>query len=130
MVLTFIPPLDIDFEQWFGCCALESACWWRLSTIKVLLELEFLQIDYPKYFSSYLLPYSCGCNTKRTTQQDDPIIVPRFHPSTEKSAKNYSFAFDAPSIWNDLPVDIHASPTIDTFRWKLKAYPFSKAYSP
>ena len=32
----------------------------------------------------------------------------------------FSFAFDAPTVWNSLPEDIHASPTIASFGTKLK----------
>ena len=41
-----------------------------------------------------------------------------------------SFAFDAPTVWNSLPEDIHASPTIGSFRKKLKTYLYGKAYPP
>ena len=34
----------------------------------------------------------------------------------------FSFAFNALTVWNSLPEDIHASPTIASFRKKLKTY--------
>ena len=60
------------------------------------------------------------------------LTVPRFQPSVHKSAKHFtaSFAFDAPTVWNDLPGEVRASPAIGTFRRKLKAYLFNKAYPP
>ena len=42
----------------------------------------------------------------------------------------FSFAFDAPTVWNSLPEDISASPTIASFRKKLKTYLYAKAYPP
>ena len=33
-------------------------------------------------------------------------------------------------IWNDLPADIHTAPSLMSFRSRLKAYLFEKAYSP
>ena len=37
---------------------------------------------------------------------------------------------DAPTVWNSLPEDIRASPTIASFRKKLKTYLYAKAYPP
>ena len=36
------------------------------------------------------------------------LVVPKFQPSVHKSSKQfgYSFAFDAPTLWNALPDDI------------------------
>ena len=42
----------------------------------------------------------------------------------------FNFAFDAPTVWNSLPEDICASPTIASFRKKLKTYLYAKAYPP
>ena len=42
----------------------------------------------------------------------------------------FSFAFDAPTVWNSLPEDIRASPTVASFRKKLKTYLYAKAYLP
>ena len=41
---------------------------------------------------------------------------------------SFSFAFDAPTLWNDLPDEVCACPTIESFQRKLKAYLFNKAY--
>ena len=45
------------------------------------------------------------------------ITVPRFYPSTPMSVKQfgYSFAFDAPTVWNALPEEIRASPSLVSF---------------
>ena len=42
----------------------------------------------------------------------------------------YSFAFDAPTLWNDLPDDVRSAPTLACFRKKLKSYLFDKAFPP
>ena len=41
-----------------------------------------------------------------------------------------SFAFDAPTVWNALPDEIHASPSLASFRKQLKTYLYTKAYPP
>ena len=42
----------------------------------------------------------------------------------------FSFAFDAPTVWNSFPEDIRAAPTIASFRKKLQTYLYAKAYPP
>ena len=41
------------------------------------------------------------------------LNVPKFQPTIHKSIKHFgfSFAFDAPTVCNSLPEDIHASPS-------------------
>ena len=60
------------------------------------------------------------------------LNVPKFQPTIHKSTKQFgfSFAFDAPTVWNSLPEDIRASPTMASFRKKLKTYLYAKAYPP
>ena len=59
-------------------------------------------------------------------------MFPKFQPKFHKSTKQFgfSFAFDAPTVWNSLPEDIRASPPIASFRTKLKTYLYAKAYPP
>ena len=60
------------------------------------------------------------------------LDVPKFQPTIHKSTKQFgfSFAFDAPTVWNSLPEDIRASRTIASFRKKLKTYLYTKVYPP
>ena len=60
------------------------------------------------------------------------LIVPKFHSSSHKSAKQFwhSFAFDASTLWNSLPDDVRGSPTLWSFHKKLKAFLFAKTYPP
>ena len=39
-----------------------------------------------------------------------------------------SFAFDVSTVWNPLPDEIHASPSISSFRKKLKSYLYTKGH--
>ena len=56
--------------------------------------------------------------------------VAQFSPSVHKSKKKkhfgHSFAFDAPTLWNDLPDDVCFAPNLACFRKKLKSYLFDK----
>ena len=84
------------------------------------LVYKFIHMGFPKYFAPYLSTVANFLN------------VPNFQPTIHKSTKQFGFsiAFDAPTVWNSLPEDIHASPTIAIFRKKLKTYLYTKAYPP
>ena len=60
------------------------------------------------------------------------FLIPKFQPSIHKSVKQfgYSFAFDAPTVWNALPEKIRESPSLASFRKCLKTYLYTKAYPP
>ena len=87
---------------------------------------KFIHTGFPKYFAPHLSTYRGIYNTYNF------LNVPKFKPTIHKSTKQFgfSFAFDAPTVWNSLPEDICASPTIASFRKKLKTYLFAKAYPP
>ena len=96
------------------------------------LVYKYIHNGIPKYFDPYISLYSSMYNTRRSQNEGSFLVVPRFKPSTNKSAKQFghSLAFDAPAVWNALPSDVRASPSIMSFRRKLKAYLFSKAFPP
>ena len=96
------------------------------------LVYKFIHTGFPKYFAPYLSTYHTTYNTRRSQSVANFLNVPKFQPKIHKSTKqfDFSFAFDAPTVWNSLPEDIRASPTIASFRKKLKTYLYAKAYPP
>ena len=96
------------------------------------LVYKFIHTGFPKYFAPYLSMYHNTYNTRRSQSVANFLNVPKFQPKIHKSTKQFgfSFAFDAPTVWNSLPEDIRASPTIASFRTKLKTYLYAKAYPP
>ena len=48
----------------------------------------------------------------------------------KKTHFGHSFAFDAPTVWNDLPDDVCSARILACFRKKLKSYLFDYAFSP
>ena len=96
------------------------------------LVYKYIHTGFPKYFTSHLSTYCTTYNTRRCQSVANFLNVPKFQPTIHKSTKQFgfSFAFDAPTVWNSLPEDIHASPTIASFRRKLKTYFYTKAYPP
>ena len=86
------------------------------------LVYKFIHTGFPKYFVPHLSTYCTIYNTRHSQSVANFLNVPKFQPTIHKSTKQFgfSFAFDAPTVWNSLPEDIHASPTIASFRKKLK----------
>ena len=90
------------------------------------LVYKFLHAGVPKYFGPYISPQQSVYNTRRNQNQGSYLVVPKFHSSSHRSAKQFghSFAFDAPTLWNSLPDDVRGSLTLWSFRKKLKAFLF------
>ena len=80
----------------------------------VTLVYKFIHTGFPKFFAPYLFTYCTTYNTRRCESVANFLNVPKFQPSIHKSTKQFgfSFAFDAPTVWNSLPEDIRASPII------------------
>ena len=78
------------------------------------LMYKFIHTGFPKYFTPYLSSYHTAYNTRHSQSVANFFNVPKFQPAIHKSTKQFgfSFAFDVPTVWNSLPEDIRASPTI------------------
>ena len=87
------------------------------------LVYKFIHTGFPKYFAPHLSTYRTTYNTRHSQSVANFLNVPKFQPTIHKSAKQFgfSFAFDAPTVWNSLPEDIRASPTMASFRKMLKS---------
>ena len=94
------------------------------------LDYKFLHTGFPQYFAPYLSSYSSSYSTRPSQSGGNFLVIPKFHPSVHKSVKQFgnSFAFDAPSIWNALPDEVCASPSLASFRKQHKTYLYTKAY--
>ena len=72
------------------------------------LVYKFIHTGFPKYLAPYLSTYHTTYNTRRSQSIANFLNVPKFQPTIHKSTKQFcfSFAFDAPTVWNSLPEDI------------------------
>ena len=95
-----------------------------------ILVYKFLHTGFPKYFAPYICSYSSSYSTRRSQSGGNFLVILKFQPSVHKSIKqfDYSFAFDAPTVWNALPDEIRASLSLASFRKHLKTYLYTKAY--
>ena len=98
--------------------------WWTYRNRKLIIYITWLCTFLHQQKSLY--------NTRRCQNAGSFLVVPKFQPSVHKSSKQfgYSFAFDAPTLWNALPDDIQAALSVATFRRRLKTYLYNKAYPP
>ena len=82
------------------------------------LVYKYLHTGFPRYFAPYLSSYSSSYRTRRSQSGGNFLVIPKFCPSFHKSVKHFgnSFAFDAPTVWNALPDEIRASPSLVSFR--------------
>ena len=94
------------------------------------LVYKYLHTGFPSYFAPYLSSYSSSYSTRRRQSGGNFLVIPKFCPSVHKSVKWFgnSFAFDVPTVWNALPREIRASPSLASFRKQLKTYLYTKAY--
>ena len=96
------------------------------------LVYKYLHTGFPRYFAPYLSSYSSSYSTRCSQSGGNFLVIPKFCPSVHKSVKQFdnSFAFDAPTVWNALPDEIRASPSLASFRKQLKTHLYTKAYPP
>ena len=93
---------------------------------------KFLTYNHPCYFSSSFVPYNCNYNTRRSRTDKKFLITPQYNPPEHRSKKqfNYTLAFDAAAIWNNLPENIRTAPSCTSFRKRLKSHFFDMAFPP
>ena len=82
------------------------------SSTALSLRLPCLHISgNPKYFEPFLISRHSAYNTRRS-QSDGMFLQDSHFSSVFKSHKHFGFSFvyNAPMIWNDLPDMVHLSP--------------------
>ena len=98
----------------------------------LLLTYKFLTTGKPKYFAPYLSLYTSAVKTRRSNPEKMFLNVPFYSSSVHKSKVHFnkSFSYDAPKLWNDLPLEIRTAPTLSCFKRRLKTYLFQKSFPP
>ncbi len=91
---------------------------------KVLLfAYKALHNSAPDYICDLIKPYTAS----RSLRSSDQLFlsVPR---SRCKTKGDRAFSVVAPKLWNSLPLNIRASPSLDAFKSSLKTYFYSLAF--
>ena len=86
-------------------------------------QFKFLHSGHPNNFSPHL-SIRCRRYGTRCNRPDKRFLeIPQFYPWLYTNKNNHfghSFAFDAPTLWNDFPDDVHSASTLACFRKKIK----------
>ena len=101
----------------------------RLDYKIALLMFRCYKGEAPKYLCELLdIKVRTGISKSLRSYQEE-VISYRIPFAKHKTFADRSFSVVGPKIWNSLPVDLHLSEIIDSFKNKLKAYLFCKCYS-
>ncbi|XP_025758871.1 uncharacterized protein LOC112843875, partial [Oreochromis niloticus] len=90
----------------------------------LLLTYKVLNNQAPSYLNDLVVPYHPIRALRSCTA--GLLVVPRVFKSRMGGR---AFSFQAPLLWNQLPVWIRETDTISTFKIRLKTFLFAKAYS-
>ena len=78
----------------------------------------------PSYLKEMLVPYIPEKNLRSADKQN--LVLPKVRTSMYGDR---AFAAAAPTLWNNLPLDLKSASTVETFKSKLKTLLFSEAFS-
>ena len=95
----------------------------RIKYKLILLTFKCLHGKAPKYLSDLLETYQPARSLRSSTQ-----CLLKEKPSRLKSYGDRAFSVAAPRLWNNLPVDLRESNSLETFKRKLKTHLFREAY--
>ena len=107
-----------------------TACLKELHWLPVALRIEFkiltvvwkcLNDQAPQYLIE-LLHIGSNVRSLRSSVQKQ-LVIPR---DKCKTFGDRSFSVSGPRLWNNIPMDIRSSTTLDIFKSKLKTFLFSK----
>lgn len=90
----------------------------------LLLTYKVLNNQAPSYLNDLVVPYHPIRALRSHTA--GLLVVPRVFKSRMGGR---AFSFQAPLLWNQLPVWIQETDTISTFKIRLQTFLFAKAYS-
>ncbi len=90
-------------------------------TFKILLLVyHSLHSSAPAYLQNSLTMYTPSRSLRSSNTLS--LQVPRI----KRSWGNRSFSYLGPKHWNDLPIEIRQSPSLDSFKTRLKTYLFEQ----
>lgn len=106
---------------------LESLHWlpvkFRIQFKVLLLTYKALSGMAPSYLRDELTPYFPSRALR--SQNAGLLVVPSVSKST---VGGRAFSYQAPVLWNRLPLHVKQAPTVSTFKTRLKSFLFQMAY--
>ena len=96
----------------------------RINFKTATLAYQSLAFGQPTYLSSVLTPHQPQRSLCSVNQ--NLLFVPRYNSSFGQR----SFSYCAPKIWNDIPLLVRQSPSLDSFKHNLKTHYFANNWPP
>ena len=92
-----------------------------------LITFKPLKFNQPSYIRE-LLSFSSHESTLGLRSADDPCHLHEPRAIGERGFANHSFSYNAPRLYNKLPITIKLIDSVNTFKSHLKVFLFSRAY--
>ena len=96
----------------------------RISFKILLIVYKALIGQAPSYIAE-LLPLKSYKHTHNLRSAKDTLLLQIPTCKTKITLGDRAFACAAPKLWNNLPLEIRTSPTVETFKTRLKTYLFN-----
>lgn len=102
----------------------------RVKFKTLLLTYKTLHSGSPLYLQNLLHPYV----SSRTTRMSNPnikLLATPYYDSkihTSKAQLEKSFSYQAPRLWNSLPLEVRTAPSVECFKERLKTLFFESAF--
>ena len=93
----------------------------RIDLKIAVLTYKLLSTGQPSYLACKITPHVSGC---RLRSSESGILTV---PLIKTAIGPHAFCSAAPSIWNSIPVDVRAAPSLESSRVKLKTHYFQLA---
>ena len=97
------------------------------------IDFKVLMITYkalnglgPQYLADCLLPPRSSRISRQSQQGRLKGLTPR--EAWKEKTRNRAFSAVAPRLWNNLPPDIRAAPSLGIFKKQLKTWMFRQAF--
>ena len=87
----------------------------------LVLIYKYLTTGKPNYSAPYLTLYTSAVKPRCSNPEKMFLKVPFYSPSVHNSKVHFNkcFSYDAPKLWNDLPLEILTAPTLSKGYLKL-----------
>ena len=100
--------------------------WFHIDFKVLMLTYKALNGLGPRYLVERLLPPSSTCVTRASQEVRLRSLMPR--EARKEKTRNRAFLAVAPRLWNNLPPNIRAAPSLGIFKKQLKTLMFRQAF--
>ena len=115
--------MHMDMVLWWITTKLHIQSNTAVSLWGMLYAFRHFDGTLPPYLSSSLCTYQPSRSLRSSTER--LLKIPK---TNLKTFGERSFGYIAPTVWNSLPADLRASPSLPTFKVNLKTHFFRQAF--